>query len=381
MLNNIQRMTLNVRDGIDSTKDVALKVNDQVESLRLDSRRKAIRRWLSAPDPSTNYQRGCRSRHEMTGTWFTQSEAFERWKMDENTILWLHGKPGCGKTVLCSTIITDILCQCEASSQSSVAYFFFDFNSSEKQMSSQMVRSIMTQLPGRSINALAQVESLFASCSEGQRQPDNEGLMEILQANMQEYSHTFVILDALDECSDLEELLTLISEIESWKLPTLHLLFTSRRLTTIEETLRGLTKSTNMIEIQSKLVDMDISNYVSERLRVDKRLQRWNKRPDIKEEIRSTLATKADGMYIHPRDFAFRITVLLTQLHPLGSVGLSVSLTHFRSAPISRLFGRPCALYQRHWTILMPGYSVISLRSIAITLSQSCAGLHTLSSL
>lgn len=54
--------------------------------------------------------------------------------------MWLYGKAGCGKTVLASTIIEEILaCPSDAVA---VAYFYFDFNNAEKQNSDKMICSI-----------------------------------------------------------------------------------------------------------------------------------------------------------------------------------------------------------------------------------------------
>ncbi|KAH0372123.1 purine and uridine phosphorylase, partial [Aureobasidium melanogenum] len=78
---------------------------EKIEEMHLDDHQKEIRDWLSAPDPSTNYTNALEKRHPDTGLWFIDGEAFERWKGQPNSFLWLHGIPGCGKTVLSSTII------------------------------------------------------------------------------------------------------------------------------------------------------------------------------------------------------------------------------------------------------------------------------------
>ena len=285
-----------MQEQVRSSNDVTLDVYEHVKSIKRLGRKKDILDWLSAPDPSINYQNACRSRHAATGLWFLESEEFSQWKMDANSILWLHGKAGCGKTVLSSTVITEILRQCSNSSRSSLAYFFFDFNDSEKQQSSLMIRSIITQLYSQSYDARIEVESLFSSCQDGQQPADLETLMTTLQAAIRKSEHTYIILDALDECSDIIDLLVVIQKIAEGSIPALHLLCTSRWLTTIKETVQNLTISDRMIQIQSKIVDTDISNYISHRLQTDPKLKRWRERPDIQEEIRAALTEKVDGI-------------------------------------------------------------------------------------
>ena len=287
---------MNIQEQVSSSNDVILDVYEHVKSIKSAGRNKDIMRWLSAPDPSTNYQKSCRSRHAETGSWFLKGEDFSRWKMEANALLWLHGKAGCGKTVLSSTVITEILRQCNHSSGSFLAYFYFDFNDSEKQQSSQMIRSIITQLYSQSYDAKTEVESLFSQCQDGQQPADLPTLMITLQAAVRKQEHTYIILDALDECSNVVDLLAVVQTIVEWSIPGLHLLCTSRWLTTVKETVQNLTTSDRMIQVQSKMVDTDISNYIFQKLQTDPELKRWRNRPDIQEEIRAALTEKVDGM-------------------------------------------------------------------------------------
>lgn len=61
-LESIKKITERTRKKVESIESSISEVEDKVESLQLESRRKAICKWLSAPDPSTNYNRGLRSR-------------------------------------------------------------------------------------------------------------------------------------------------------------------------------------------------------------------------------------------------------------------------------------------------------------------------------
>ena len=95
--------------------------------LQIDQRHKDIRRWFSAPGPSSNYNRALQDRHAMTGDWFLNSGAYRDWLSETDSFLWLHGIPGCGKTVLSATIVQNALEYCGNRPNSIVLYFFFDF--------------------------------------------------------------------------------------------------------------------------------------------------------------------------------------------------------------------------------------------------------------
>ncbi len=279
-----------------STRLIALDMQAQLQSVRLDSRRQSIHQWLSAPDASTNDNRACRTRQNNTGLGFIHSDTFTRWKTDR-IMLWLHGKPGCGKSLLSSTIIEDLQGMRRMNSVA-VAYFYFDFNDIQKRKPDNMIRSLIIQLSGQCQKSPEVLEYLYSACDQGSRQPNVGNLMKTLRSIALGLSHTYVTLDALDECSDTQELLTWIEEINRWEKANVHLLLTSRRHDDIEEIIELLTRPEDQIGIQSATVDADISLYVQERLQKDSRLKRWRGKPEVQEEIRATIMCKADGMLV-----------------------------------------------------------------------------------
>ena len=210
------------------------------------------------------------------------------------SLLWLHGIPGCGKTVLSSTIIENVLGRTHTKPDSAVLYFYFDFNDAEKQQSENMIRSLICQLSMYCADSV--LHNLYSSCSNGRRQPSGEVLLDTLHQMMTSLGDIYVILDALDECAERDELLTDVEEVVSWKDTDLHLLITSRRETDIEETLTPLSDRQHRIAIQGASVDADISTYIHKRLQIDRKLKRWQKHPNVQTEIKEMLARKADGM-------------------------------------------------------------------------------------
>ncbi|KAH7363898.1 ectomycorrhiza-induced ankyrin-domain/NACHT-domain-containing protein [Rhexocercosporidium sp. MPI-PUGE-AT-0058] len=252
-----------------------------------------IRRWLSSPDPSSNHNAACKARQATTGEWFLKSDEFERWKMASRSFLWLYGIPGCGKSVLCSTAIEAVKSQNKSEPSVAIAYFYFDFNDTEKQKHDKFMHSLIEQLAWQSAKAFACLESLFARCQDGMQQPSQDALEVTLQKMLIEFGETFLIFDALDECKEREGLLHLLGNFKSWEAVNLHILVTSRKERDIEESLESV--ATNKICLQSALVDVDISTYISEGLQNDSRLKRWP--TNVRGEIESTLMKGAQGMF------------------------------------------------------------------------------------
>jgi hypothetical protein len=112
-----------------------------------------------------------------------------------------------------------------------------------------------------------------------------------------ELQSIFIVIDALDECSRLDnerqEVLDLINEMGRWSHKSLHLLVTSRKEADIEETLRHLLTHPP-ISIQGSQVAADIELFIDNRLETGSKFKRLP--PDLKLEIRAALVKGANGM-------------------------------------------------------------------------------------
>ena len=265
-----------------------------VNRLNIDQRYKDIHRWFSAPDPSSNYNRALQDRHAMTGNWFLESRAYLDWLLESGSFLWLHGIPGCGKTVLSATIIQNALEYCGNRPNSVVLYFFFDFNDAQKQQHKQMIRSLLSQLFSFCATVPPFLDELYSSSVDGARQPSLGKLLSAMYGMMATFAETYIILDALDECENRSELLTDLEKIRTWNDVKCHILVTSRRENDIEDRLISSISEEQAVCIQSALIDADIRRYIRERLQTDRRLKRWQKQ---RSEIENALMKKANGMY------------------------------------------------------------------------------------
>ena len=229
-----------------------------------------------------------------------KSEQYAKWKTDAASFLWLHGIPGCGKTILTSTIIQSVLQYCDRDPGKVVAYFYFDFNDPQKRLPELMVKSLTTQLSQQCTRIPTALKILFSSCENGERQPSLDVLLQVLQQTIQEFPCSYIILDALDESIDRAELMEILETMADWKLEKLHIMVTSRKERDLESSLECLVEEHNTICLQSKVVDNDISTYVHHRLCDDKKLRKWYNNAEIRQEIEAVLMEGAHGMYNYP---------------------------------------------------------------------------------
>ncbi|KAI0265409.1 hypothetical protein BC834DRAFT_936681, partial [Gloeopeniophorella convolvens] len=161
-----------------------------VQGLATDMNKQRLREWLSPPNSSMNHN-DTRSRHyKGTSTWLVKSTDFLEWKV-QGSLLWISGKPGAGKTFLCSTVIEDL--QNPPADPDvwtiTTAYFYCTFRDSEKQTIRGLLRSILDQLSARSDTYYLVLSHLFSKeySNDPERKPSDERLVECLK-EMLEYS-------------------------------------------------------------------------------------------------------------------------------------------------------------------------------------------------
>ncbi len=116
---------------------------------------------------------------------------------------------------------------------------------------------------------------------------------------MRQAGEVWIVLDALDECpsksSGRDTLLEWIYSISTGSRNT-HLLITSRPEHDIHSAISKWAPTSNIIELQSRLVEKDISSYIQWEVRNRKGLQRWEGNQKVQQEIEGALAKQADGM-------------------------------------------------------------------------------------
>jgi hypothetical protein len=293
----IKRLQKKVQDASEDITG-AYANNAKTHSRSQEERLGKICRWLSAPDPSTNYHKAHKQRQAKTGLWLLESAKFTEWKEIAASRLWLYGIPGCGKTILSSTIIEHLLQHCHDDISMVTAYFYFDFNDKQKQDPELMLRSLLCQLLQRSVVIPKDVDALFSFCENGQRQPSLHALLEATRQAMQESAYVYVVLDALDECTQRPELMDVLKTVVGWQLDNLHLLMTSRKERDIESSLEEYIKEEDAVCLQRDVVDKDIQRYVQQRLSKDKGLAKWNKDAAIRQEIETAMMRGAHGMCV-----------------------------------------------------------------------------------
>ncbi len=186
--------------------------------------------------------------------------------------------------------------------QVALAYFYISFNDEQKQTAVGMIESIVKQIYCCRPDTPLSIKALEDLKARGHR-PDLQTLQSILVETLQGFSSVYVIVDALDECPDVDYgrdvLLSCLATIHQKSSRNLHMFWTSRREKDIEISYRS-------IESRFEKWDIDLSAYKPAidhdiGLFIDRTLSSiaYNSWPrELKDETKKGLIEKSDGMYV-----------------------------------------------------------------------------------
>jgi hypothetical protein len=295
-----------------------------------------LKRWLSPPDPSTNYNIGLRDLHEETASWFLEGRIFREWYLT-GPLLWIHGKRtfpeasrllvpdgprhskrvrgrvSCGSsfynlplhdslTFSTSSAIVQRILSLSVGGRAFVAYFYFDFRDENKKHRHNLLPSLLVQFAACSITCCDIISRVYSAHGKGMQQPSDEVLINCLTNMLSVMSRhqVYIIVDALDECpntlgvrSPRERVLSLIKDLIDLRLPNLHLCVTSRLEIDICNRLEPLQPQLVSLHDHSGHKE-DIAKYIRSEVDFIASNKKW--RDDDKELVIETLSEKADGM-------------------------------------------------------------------------------------
>ncbi|KAL2061186.1 hypothetical protein VTL71DRAFT_7459 [Oculimacula yallundae] len=173
---------------IEEAKEYQKKVEKWLSILEFQSRQEAILAKVKREQGSS------------IGRWFIESDAFKVWRDGKLGVLKGLGEPGAGKTVLSSLIVDELQKQ---SPLTPVLYIFLEKAESHRQTPEALRGSLLKQLIQFNEAGLnTAIRDAFEKAFKRGASPDENITRALLKAEVQAYSHVFVIVDGLDEASD-----------------------------------------------------------------------------------------------------------------------------------------------------------------------------------
>ncbi|KAH9955768.1 hypothetical protein BGW80DRAFT_1466823 [Lactifluus volemus] len=189
----------------EAMKNLVVKIMAEILGILAIATKQA---WLSPPDPSINYNAARDAHHHGSAAWFTNTPLPD-WKVSgSESLLWIHGKPGSGKSILRCFL---------PNHQLEMSLLFFDFKDASKQDLRALQSSLLIQLSAQSNHRFKALSDLYSSHDDGKRQPSEDALTECLKSILVvlRQAPTYIIIDALDECPNVSKTIGVPAHVTS----------------------------------------------------------------------------------------------------------------------------------------------------------------------
>ncbi|RAK79543.1 uncharacterized protein BO72DRAFT_425227 [Aspergillus fijiensis CBS 313.89] len=251
-----KREAESILDGIDEAVEKLKIIQSHTRSMQdLE-----ILDWLSTASYSDFQNNTQHPRASNTRDWFLNLPEYKEWKATPGKICWLYGAVGCGKSVLCSTVIQDIEEHCQPFSSRQFAYWYFQFSNDETQKVYNMTRSIIRQFMPKTLPA--SMVKLWEEHRHRGSNPHQQKFAEILDIVLETFEgQFFLILDALDECpaknGERGLLLPFLEDLLKKHRTKLHILATSRP----EPDIRSRLEQYQSVNLEAGLAE-DVETFV-----------------------------------------------------------------------------------------------------------------------
>lgn len=196
--------------------------------------------------------------------WFTSKKEFREWSIswsNSPSILWLSGNPTSGKSILSSHVISHV----EAENLN-CCYFFFKQGIVTKSSVSDCLRSLAYQMALCNIEVRRRLLSLEADGVTIEKNDDRAIWRKLFVGAVFQvtFQPQYWIIDALDECNQLQSFFSMVSSIDG-HIP-LRLFLTSRKTQEIERAFGQVGKDVAHMEILISDTLDDIRSFIDARI-------------------------------------------------------------------------------------------------------------------
>ncbi|EED17198.1 Pfs, NACHT and Ankyrin domain protein [Talaromyces stipitatus ATCC 10500] len=282
-----------INDVYDSVTKMAGGVKTLTEKHHIQEQQ-AILEWLTQVDYTSQQNDFISKRQLGTGQWLLDSNEFQGWIAQTNQILFCPGIPGAGKTIPTSTVVDYLHGRFPDNTTIGIAYIYCNFRQQEEQRPMNVLSSILKQF-AQGHNIISEcVKILLKKHKSKMSRPSFREISDVLCSIIEDFSHAFIIIDALDECPIAGGMLSsLLLEIFNLQAKTRANLFApSRFIPKIEEEF----KRKGAVSLEIRASDNDVQIYLDDKI---SRLSLFvGKNPELEDRVKKAVITAADGMFL-----------------------------------------------------------------------------------
>lgn len=256
-------------------------------------------RWLTPFKYEEMHNRACEERLHGTGQWLLENPDFVAWRDQDavSNVIWAHGIPGAGKTVI-SSLVIDHLKEKFSGQNIGTGYFYCAFNNQQSQSSATIVASLLKQSALLKPAAMECVTRLHEKHANAGTYPHISELEVAFLSSIQDFQRFYLVIDALDECDADKSRGSILKVLKSFKTTSLRIFVTSRPH---PDNIRNLFQDSPEIAIEAS--GEDIERYIRAMIDESSRAPRIMREvPGLKEEVISKIRDNAQGMYVTMKD-------------------------------------------------------------------------------
>ncbi|KAK3339412.1 hypothetical protein B0H65DRAFT_299455 [Neurospora tetraspora] len=299
-LDQIIKLRAEIREVYTSQKQVADKQEEETHK----ERKRAIMGRLSIPDYQSDYRFFIDCRDDSndklgtsSGTWIFDNPIFQAWHLGDASgkrVLYIHGRPGGGKSTLMATVIERL--SKDMRPGIALAFFYFRHQNADKDNFNSLLRALLGQLYDRDPVLSAHID-IETSKHDGLR---TKVLKELVSTAVGTYPTTYLVLDGLDECTNEEEEKTI-----EWLLalcnhsPGLRVLFSGQRDGILDHRLKASNSAHSILLDTASGHVGNIKNYC-ESLARDIQAT-FEPEPSLEQVIVDLVSENAGGMFLYAK--------------------------------------------------------------------------------
>ncbi|KAL7622914.1 hypothetical protein AAE478_006593 [Parahypoxylon ruwenzoriense] len=303
-------LSLDIKQTAEDIDDGVKTLNSHAEEQMLNGKMDRIVEHFAPVSFSEKHGNVLQQRQDGTGQWFLDSAEFQEWLRSAGETLWCTGAPGAGKTVMASATIEYLREKVRGNKANGLAFIYCDYRQRQDQKAWILLGNLWAQLFRRRGPSATEIEQIFGEVvARHDSTPTSNQIVnlirdELTNGNLERF---YIIVDALDECSDENERNSFINSLRTLQ-PLVNVLVTSR---TTHPDDGGFS---NVRSLRFAPTTEDMSTYISARIRETKKLASYvERRPELGDDIRRVVIERANGMF------------LLCRMH-LDSISKSITL-------------------------------------------------------
>ena len=238
-------------------------------------------------------------------SWVLQDEALVSWWDSNNSrLLWIHGNPGKGKTMMVISLISELSERLKDQPESNVlAYFFCQNTDSDLNTAVSVLRGLVYHLVDQEKYLIRHVREHYDKAGRRMFEDQNAlyALQKVLKNILMDESlgNVYFLIDALDECdSTVHELLKWIfATCENSQLSSkTKWLTTSRNQPSFQEQLGRGDQLHISLELNSSHTDKAVANFIDFKVKGLADLKSYSK--ELQISVRNSLHEKAEDTFL-----------------------------------------------------------------------------------